>query len=71
MIFEQIIYSNRPLLMNFLAEFREPWKMISTVLQEVKGAIGDTATIIKADADKSLKTARHFKVQDVPILVLF
>lgn len=41
------------------------------ILKEVKEALGDTATIIKVDVDKSPQAAHAYQVQGVPTLILF
>jgi thioredoxin 1 len=41
------------------------------VLKELKNHIGDMATIIKIDVDKSPHVAEAYQVQAVPTLILF
>lgn len=44
---------------------------MAPILKEVKEALGDTATIIKVDVDKSPQAAQAYQVQGVPTLILF
>jgi thioredoxin 1 len=69
--FQQLINGDKPVLVDFSAEWCGPCKMMPPILQEVKKSLGDTITIIKIDIDKSPHTAATYKIQSVPTLMLF
>ena len=71
MTFHQMIQSEKPVLVDFSAEWCGPCKMMAPILKEVKKEVGDSVTIIKVDVDKNPKAAAEYQVQGVPTLILF
>ncbi len=71
MTFQEMINSDKPVLVEFFAEWCGPCKMLSPILEELKQRVGDDANIITIDVDKNPKAAATYQVRGIPTLIIF
>ncbi|KUG13195.1 thioredoxin [Elizabethkingia miricola] len=69
--FNELIQSDRPVLINFFATWCQPCKVMSSVLNTVKRNVEEEARIVKIDIDQYQSIAAEYGVRSVPTLLLF
>lgn len=69
--FQELIESERPVLIDFFATWCQPCKVQSSVLNTVKENVGDTARIVKIDIDQYPQIASENGVRSVPTLAIY
>ena len=66
-----VLQSDKPVLVDFWAEWCGPCKMIGPSLEEISEELGDNVSIVKMDIMESTDTPAKFGVQSIPLMVLF
>lgn len=66
-----VTQSDRPVLVDFWAEWCGPCKMLNPVLNEIANEAGDRVTIAKINVDEEPELANRFRVQSIPTMVVF
>lgn len=69
--FNEVINSGQTVLVDFFAEWCQPCKMMTPILQELKAQLKDDVKIIKVDIDKQRQVASRYQISGVPTLMVF
>ena len=70
--FEQdVLKSDRPVLVDYWAEWCGPCKMIAPILDEVAGQYGDKLQVAKMNVDENREIPAKFGIRGIPTLMLF
>jgi thioredoxin 1 len=69
--FSEIIQQEKPVLVDFFAEWCGPCQTMGPILKQVKDDLGEAVAIIKIDVDKNKALATKFQVRGVPTFMLF
>ena len=69
--FSKLINQQKPVLIDFYADWCGPCKMMAPILKQVKDVLGERVSIIKIDVDKNQSIASKYQVRGVPTMLLF
>ena len=67
---KEVLQSEKPVLVDFYADWCGPCQMLGPVIEEVAVEVDDVK-ICKVDVDQCMDLARQYKVVSIPMLVVF
>ncbi|SFP85549.1 thioredoxin [Amycolatopsis arida] len=68
---DDVLTSDKPVLVDFWATWCGPCRMVAPVLEEIASEHKDKLTVAKLDIDENPNAARDYQVMSVPTLILF
>ena len=69
--FQDLIKGEKPILVDFYADWCAPCKAMNPILKSVKSKMGDQIKILKINIDKNQAVANKFDVRGIPTFILF
>jgi len=66
-----VLASDKPVVVDFWADWCGPCKMIGPALEEISDELADSVTIAKVDIMENTEIATKFGVQSIPLLIVF
>ncbi len=69
--FKELIESEKPVLIDFFADWCGPCKALAPIIRQLKSEMGDQVRIVKIDVDRNPAIAQQLQVQSIPTLMIF
>jgi thioredoxin 1 len=66
-----VLGSDKPVLVDFWAEWCGPCKMIGPALEEISEELADKVNIVKVDIMENTDVSSQYGVQSIPLMILF
>ena len=66
-----VLKSDKPVLVDFWAEWCGPCKMIAPILDDIAGSYDGKLAIAKVNVDENRNTPGQFGIRGIPTLMLF
>jgi thioredoxin 1 len=68
---EIVVKSNKPVMVDFWAEWCGPCRMIAPIIEEISKEYSERALIVKCDVDNSPGVAAKFGIRNIPTVLYF
>src|SRR6059058_4158734 len=66
-----VLQSDKPVLVDFWAEWCGPCKMVAPVLEEIAGDHADKISVVKLNIDENPGAARDYQIMSIPTMAVF
>ena len=67
----EVLKSNRPVIVDFWAEWCGPCKMLTPILEELSNEMKNEINVVKVNLDDNQDLAMKYSIRSIPTLLLF
>ena len=71
MTFAELTNTDKPVLVDFYADWCAPCRAMKPVLEDLKSQMGEDIAIYKIDVDQHQMLAERYGIRSIPTLILF
>lgn len=68
---QEVLESDRPVLVDFWAEWCAPCRMVAPIVKEIAEEFGDRIRVYKLDVDSNPSTTAKYNIRSIPSLLFF
>ncbi len=68
---DEVLGSDKPVLVDFWAEWCGPCRMIAPALEEIGAEMADRVTVVKLNIDDNPDAPARYGVRGIPTMILF
>jgi len=68
---EVVVKSEKPVLVDFWAEWCGPCRMIAPIMEEISNEFDGKALVVKCDVDNSPSVAMKYSIRNIPTVLFF
>ena len=67
----EVLQSDRPVIVDFYADWCGPCKMMSPIIDKIAEELGDTVKVGKVNSDENMELAEKFGIMSIPTIMIF
>ncbi len=67
----EVLQSQKPVIIDFYAEWCGPCKMMSPVIDSIAEELGEAVKVGKVNSDENIELAEKYSIMSIPTIMIF